>query len=105
MASDHNLRTQFPFPPRIKPANAVWLFLGPGRCYPFWQEVLGCYVVNSGDGASGKKKCVPALDDYYECLHHRKEVRTIPVRSRYLYTRMMDLGLIMGNRNNRLSAL
>ncbi|KAJ5487766.1 hypothetical protein N7530_002066 [Penicillium desertorum] len=57
---------------------------GPGRCYPFWQEVLGCYVVNSGDGASGKKKCVPALDDYYECLHHRKEaLRTMKMQAAY----------------------
>jgi NADH dehydrogenase (ubiquinone) Fe-S protein 5 len=30
--------------------------------------------VNSGEGESGKKKCTPALEDYYECLHHRKEV-------------------------------
>jgi hypothetical protein len=53
-------------------------FLGPGRCYAFWQEVLGCYVVNSGEGENGKKKCVPALEDYHECLHHRKEVIPIP---------------------------
>lgn len=49
---------------------------GPSRCFPFWQELLSCYVVNSSDDdASGKKKCVPAMEDYYECLHHRKEVR------------------------------
>lgn len=48
---------------------------GPSRCYPFWQEVLGCYVINAGEGETGKKKCVPALEDYYECLHHKKEVR------------------------------
>lgn len=48
---------------------------GPSRCFPFWQEVLGCYVVNSGEGEAGKKKCLPALEDYHECLHHRKEVR------------------------------
>lgn len=48
---------------------------GPSRCYPFWQEVLGCYVVNAGEGETGKKKCMPALEDYYECLHHKKEVR------------------------------
>lgn len=49
---------------------------GPSRCFPFWQELLACYVVNtSGDDDSGKKKCAPALEDYYECLHHKKEVR------------------------------
>ncbi|KAJ5157327.1 uncharacterized protein N7482_008427 [Penicillium canariense] len=57
---------------------------GPSRCYPFWQEVLGCYVVNSGEGESGKKKCTPALEDYYECLHHRKEaLRTMKMQAAY----------------------
>lgn len=38
--------------------------------------MLACYVVNtSSDDLSGRKKCVPMLEDYYECLHHRKEVR------------------------------
>jgi NADH dehydrogenase (ubiquinone) Fe-S protein 5 len=37
--------------------------------------LLACYVVNtSSEDASGKKKCVPALEDYYECMHHKKEV-------------------------------
>jgi NADH dehydrogenase (ubiquinone) Fe-S protein 5 len=36
---------------------------------------MACYVVNtSGEDKSGKKKCGPALEDYYECLHHKKEV-------------------------------
>jgi hypothetical protein len=49
---------------------------GPSRCFPFWQDVLACYVVNtSTEDDSGKKKCGPVLEDYYECLHHRKEVR------------------------------
>lgn len=51
------------------------ILTGPGRCFPFWQEVLACYVVNSSaEDASGAKKCNPALEDYYECLHHKKEV-------------------------------
>ena len=58
--------------PRSNPADAT---KGPGRCFPFWQEVLACYVVNtSSEDDSGKKKCVPVLEDYHECLHHRKEV-------------------------------
>ncbi|KAI4177049.1 MAG: hypothetical protein LQ343_000529 [Gyalolechia ehrenbergii] len=48
---------------------------GPSRCFPFWQELLACYVVNTNtDDVTGAKKCVLALEDYYECLHHRKEV-------------------------------
>ncbi len=54
---------------------------GPSRCFPFWQEVLACYVVNTdADNDSGKHKCRPVLEDYYECLHHKKEVRTQPTR-------------------------
>ncbi len=51
---------------------------GVSRCFPFWQELLACYIVNStSDGdESGKLRCVPALEDYYECLHHTKEVST-----------------------------
>ncbi|KJZ75653.1 hypothetical protein HIM_04810 [Hirsutella minnesotensis 3608] len=47
---------------------------GPGRCFPFWQDVLACYVVNTNStDDSGKKKCALPLEDYYECLHHKKE--------------------------------
>jgi hypothetical protein len=49
---------------------------GPSRCFPFWQEVLACYVTNTNpEDDSGKTKCQPFLEDYYECLHHKKEVR------------------------------
>ena len=51
---------------------------GPSRCFPFWQELLACYVVNTDSGdMSGGRQCLPALEDYYECLHHRKEVSTL----------------------------
>jgi len=61
---------------RVKRADEL---PGPGRCFPFWQEVLACYVVNtSSEDDSGKKKCVPVLEDYHECLHHRKEVWVPP---------------------------
>ncbi|KAI9791895.1 MAG: hypothetical protein M1833_001313 [Piccolia ochrophora] len=53
-------------------------YAGVSRCFPFWQEVLACYVVNTNtDDDSGKKKCGPALEDYYECLHHKKEAARI----------------------------
>ncbi|TVY16068.1 NADH dehydrogenase [ubiquinone] iron-sulfur protein 5-A [Lachnellula arida] len=51
---------------------------GQSRCFPFWQEVLACYVVNtSSDDDSGKRKCAPVLEDYYECLHHKKEASRV----------------------------
>ncbi|KAK4110624.1 hypothetical protein N656DRAFT_790886 [Canariomyces notabilis] len=59
-------------------ASGYGLNGGPSRCFPFWQELLSCYVVNgSDDDESGKKKCVPAMEDYYECLHHRKEAARV----------------------------
>ncbi|KAK8035311.1 NADH:ubiquinone oxidoreductase subunit [Apiospora rasikravindrae] len=55
-------------------ASGYGLTGGPGRCFPFWQELLACYVVNTNaDDNSGKAKCAPVLEDYYECLHHKKE--------------------------------
>ncbi|KAK2767522.1 hypothetical protein FQN54_003679 [Arachnomyces sp. PD_36] len=57
---------------------------GPSRCFPFWQELLGCYVINSAEGEAGKKKCAGAMEDYYECLHHRKEAaRTRAMQAAY----------------------
>ncbi|KAL1971157.1 hypothetical protein VTN77DRAFT_108 [Rasamsonia byssochlamydoides] len=65
-------------------ASGYGLNGGPSRCFPFWQELLGCYVVNGGEGDAGKKKCIPALEDYYECLHHTKEaMRTKRMQAAY----------------------
>ncbi|KAK3660021.1 hypothetical protein LTR56_000947 [Elasticomyces elasticus] len=59
-------------------ASGFGLTGGPSRCFPFWQEVLACYVVNTNsDDDSGKHKCKPVLEDYYECLHHKKEATKI----------------------------
>ncbi|KAB2568858.1 Protein of unknown function DUF3176 [Lasiodiplodia theobromae] len=55
-------------------ASGFGLNGGPSRCFPFWQEVLACYVTNSNvDSPNAKGKCLAPLDDYYECLHHKKE--------------------------------
>ncbi|KAL9094624.1 MAG: hypothetical protein Q9165_003184 [Trypethelium subeluteriae] len=63
-------------------ASGYGLNGGPSRCFPFWQEVLACYVVNTTtEDDSGKKKCAPVLEDYYECLHHKKEVLAARVRA------------------------
>ena len=51
------------------------LLTGVSRCYPFWQEYLACFVINKDDPeARAKGPCLPRLEDYYECLHHKKEV-------------------------------
>jgi len=57
---------------------------GPSRCFPFWQELLACYVVNTNtEDDSGKAKCLPVMEDYYECLHHKKEVCLSPLPRAY----------------------
>ncbi len=78
---------------------------GPSRCFPFWQELLACYVVNTDTGdMSGGRKCLPALEDYYECLHHKKEVRqsrsTCPARP-WLSSEDADLGGFMVRRREQ----
>ncbi|KAF5857878.1 hypothetical protein ETB97_005185 [Aspergillus alliaceus] len=73
-------------------ASGFGLNGGPSRCYNFWQEVLGCYVVNAGDGETGKKKCLPALEDYHECLHHKKEsIVLVPLYLVWLCFDIMDI--------------
>ncbi|PFH54929.1 hypothetical protein XA68_11686 [Ophiocordyceps unilateralis] len=58
----------------LRMASGFGMNGGPGRCFPFWQDVLACYVINTtSEDDSGKKKCALPLEDYYECLHHKKE--------------------------------
>ncbi|EJP63933.1 hypothetical protein NHJ13051_001616 [Beauveria bassiana] len=66
-------------------ASGYGMHGGVGRCFSFWQEVMGCYVVNtSSDNDSGKMKCTLALEDYYECLHHKKEhARALAMQAAY----------------------
>jgi len=52
---------------------------------------MACYVVNaSAEDMSGKKKCSPVLEDYYECLHHKKEVSMV-MMGRHHQPTMADL--------------
>jgi NADH dehydrogenase (ubiquinone) Fe-S protein 5 len=66
-------------------ASGYGLAGGPSRCFPFWQEVLACYTTNTNaEDDSGKAKCAPVLEDYYECLHHKKEAaRTLALQAAY----------------------
>jgi len=66
-------------------ASGYGLHGGPGRCFPFWQEVLACFAINT-DGANeaGRKICAPVLEDYLECLHHKKEkARVLRLQAAY----------------------
>ncbi|RMZ69919.1 nadh:ubiquinone oxidoreductase subunit [Pyrenophora seminiperda CCB06] len=77
--------TQQPPQPLQPNANKTPLSPGPSRCFPFWQEVLACYTTNTNaEDDSGKAKCAPVLEDYYECLHHKKEAaRTLALQAAY----------------------
>lgn len=40
---------------------------------------MSCYVINQDDPeARARGVCAPRLEDYYECLHHKKEVGVVP---------------------------
>ncbi|KAK6329919.1 hypothetical protein TWF718_003346 [Orbilia javanica] len=48
---------------------------GVTPCFPFWQDFLACYIMNTSKYSdAGKLLCRPHRDDYYECLHHTKEM-------------------------------
>ncbi|KAF0714625.1 Aste57867_3780 [Aphanomyces stellatus] len=39
------------------------------RCYSFWQDVQKCNKESELPG-----QCAAAVEDYLECLHHKKEL-------------------------------
>jgi len=39
------------------------------RCFEFWQEFQKCYA-----GADFPEDCRPQVEDYNECLSHKKEI-------------------------------
>jgi len=42
---------------------------GRGRCWPIWQDFLDC-----AREAKHPIQCKVYEEDYFECLHHRKEI-------------------------------
>lgn len=42
-----------------------------GRCYPFWMDYAQCMQAPD----CNLTQCAKLREDYFECLHHRKEVR------------------------------
>lgn len=46
------------------------LFTKEGRCNPFWKAFVNCEKGTS----QPYQDCKDFMDDYVECLHHRKEV-------------------------------
>ncbi|KAG3028118.1 hypothetical protein PC128_g910 [Phytophthora cactorum] len=45
-----------------------------GRCYRFWKDVEQCSKDTEYSGQCGKQ-----VEDYLECLHHRKELTRMNV--------------------------
>eukprot|EP00850_Spirogloea_muscicola_P026890 SM011791S25562 [mRNA] locus=s11791:195:383:- [translate_table: standard] len=48
---------------------------GAGRCYAVWLEFSECMA-----RCEEPSQCAPLREDYFECLHHRKEVRAPRLR-------------------------
>ncbi|KAI9145761.1 hypothetical protein BKA69DRAFT_464367 [Paraphysoderma sedebokerense] len=51
-------------------ASGYGLSGGRPRCFPFWQDFQKCYI--SADNP--QQECGIYKEDYFECLHHFKEV-------------------------------
>lgn len=51
-------------------SSGLGVFTAKGRCNPFWMEFLKCKNTHPDP----KTQCQDFIDDYLECLHHRKEV-------------------------------
>ncbi|ORX73648.1 hypothetical protein DL89DRAFT_319407 [Linderina pennispora] len=49
-------------------------YRGTNRCFPFWEDFQQCYFSSK---EKGHADCVPARDDYLECLHHFKEIARV----------------------------
>ena len=49
-------------------ASGLGVFGGRGRCHPFWTDFSEC--MSKADVPSD---CKEMREDYFECLHHRKE--------------------------------
>jgi len=41
-----------------------------GRCYYFFEDFASCMKTSE----EPMKRCLPARNDYLECLHHKKEL-------------------------------
>mmetsp|Transcript_8225 Transcript_8225/g.21200 ORF Transcript_8225/g.21200 Transcript_8225/m.21200 type:complete len:88 (-) Transcript_8225:394-657(-) len=42
------------------------------RCYPIWMDFYSCMVETDKPS-----KCIDLREDYFECLHHRKEISRV----------------------------
>lgn len=55
---------------------------GSSRCFGEWQRFLECYT---NADTSHPVQCTPQVDDYFECLHHKKEkARVMAIKSQSL---------------------
>ncbi|KAJ2785458.1 Maturation and nuclear export of 40S ribosomal subunits interacting protein [Coemansia javaensis] len=67
-------------------------YRGTNRCFPFWEDFQQCHFSSTD---KTRADCVPARDDYIECLHHFKEiarVRAIQAVERGNYARAKASG-------------
>lgn len=51
-------------------SSGVGVVSTEGRCFPFWRKIMEC----RDNSLYPRKECAPFVEDYMECLHHKKEV-------------------------------
>ena len=64
-------------------SSGVGAFTKNGRCFPFFKDMLHCF--NKAEYPD--LDCRNQVEDYMECLHHKKEV----IELCYLYFRTIVL--------------
>jgi len=53
----------------VKMASGFGAQGGTGRCYPFWVDFSRCME----ESDKPTRDCLGYREDYFECLHHKKE--------------------------------
>lgn len=53
--------------------SGVGLYSAKGRCHEYWMRVIVC----NNNTSFPQRDCVNDVEDYLECLHHKKEVKGI----------------------------
>ena len=71
---------------------------GKGRCFPFWQEFAKCHMQ-----ADTPEECALPLEDYKECLFHKKEVCFINVNCAN-FRQIARLKMVQEEYENQLKA-
>mmetsp|Transcript_19501 Transcript_19501/g.17699 ORF Transcript_19501/g.17699 Transcript_19501/m.17699 type:complete len:82 (-) Transcript_19501:29-274(-) len=53
------------------------LYLSKSRCYDSFKDLAICTKEAKLNGSTDRLQCKPLVVDYFECLHHTKELKLL----------------------------